>query len=95
MTRARLGNVARIKVMAESPVQVTTAPAPPSRSANAPASLLAFVSRPETGTTARTAALRALEALGDARALDAALRATADADAGVATAAVAVARAFL
>ena len=41
------------------------------------------------------AALRALEALGDARALDAALRSTRDADAGVAAAAVAVARVFL
>ena len=58
-------------------------------------SLLAFVNRPETGATARRAALRALEAVGDVRALDAALLATNDADAGVAAAAVAVARVFL
>jgi HEAT repeat protein len=54
-----------------------------------------LVDRPEAGATARGAALRALEALGDARALDAALRATADVDAGVAEAAVAVIRPFL
>ena len=34
-------------------------------------SLVAIVSRPEKGPTARAAALRALEALGDARALEA------------------------
>jgi HEAT repeat protein len=44
---------------------------------------------------ARVAAFRALEAIGDARALDAALRATGDRDAGVATAAVGVARVFI
>ncbi len=58
-------------------------------------SLLAFVNRPDIGATPRVAALRALEALGDARALDAALLATTDTDAGVATAAIAVARVFL
>lgn len=58
-------------------------------------SLLAFLDRSGTGPTARLAALRALEALGDARALDVALRATGDADPGVAGAAVAVARVFL
>jgi hypothetical protein len=58
-------------------------------------SLITFVDRPETGATGRLAALRALEALGDVRALDAALRATMDADPGVAAAAVAVARVFL
>ena len=57
--------------------------------------LMDLVDRPEAGATARGAALRALEALGDARALDAALRVTADADAGVAAAAVAVIRVFL
>ena len=57
--------------------------------------LLAFLERPGTGATARVGALRALEALGDARALDAALRATSDDDAAVATAAVTVARLFL
>ena len=58
-------------------------------------SLLIFVNRPDAGATARAAAFRALEALGDARALDAALLATMDADAGVAAAAIAVARVFL
>ena len=58
-------------------------------------SLIVFVDRPETGAKGRLAALRALEALGDVRALDAALRATMDADAGVAAAAIAVARVFL
>jgi HEAT repeat protein len=58
-------------------------------------SLVAIVGRPENGPTARLSALRALEALGDARALDAALSATLDADAGVASGAVAVARVFL
>ena len=57
--------------------------------------LVAFVDRLETGATARVAALRALEALGETRALDAALRATASADARVAEAAVAVVRVFL
>jgi HEAT repeat protein len=57
--------------------------------------LIAFLDRPDTGATARIAALRALEAVGDARAVDIALRATADRDAGVATAAVALARLFL
>ena len=58
-------------------------------------SLMAFVDRPDGGATARLAALRALEALGDARSLDTALRATRDTDTGVASAAVAVARVFL
>jgi HEAT repeat protein len=58
-------------------------------------SLLAFVNRSDTGAAARVAALRALEGLGDVRALDAAVLATMDADAGVATAAIAVARVFL
>jgi hypothetical protein len=58
-------------------------------------SLVAIVSRPEKGPTARAAALRALEALGDARALEAALSASRDADPGVAAGAIAVARVFL
>jgi HEAT repeat protein len=58
-------------------------------------SLVAIVGRPENGPTARLSALRALEALGDARGLDAALSATLDVDAGVASGAVAVARVFL
>jgi hypothetical protein len=57
--------------------------------------LVDLVERPEVGAMARGAAFRTLEALGDARALDAALRATADADADVAAAAVAVIRVFL
>jgi hypothetical protein len=44
---------------------------------------------------ARVAAFRALEAIGDVRGLEAALRAAADRDAGVATAAVGVARVFI
>jgi hypothetical protein len=59
------------------------------------ASLITLVDRPDTGATARLAALRALEAVGDARTVDSALRAITDADAGVAAAAVAVARVFL
>ena len=48
-------------------------------------SLVAVVEQPGEGRHGpRAAALRALEALGDARALDAALRAPPDADAGVA-----------
>jgi HEAT repeat protein len=58
-------------------------------------SLVAIVSQPENGPTARAAALRALEALGDGRALDTALQASRDADPGVATGAIAVARVFL
>jgi HEAT repeat protein len=58
-------------------------------------SLIAIVSTPEKGPTARAAALRALEALGDARALEAALFASQDGDPGVAAGAVAVARLFL
>jgi hypothetical protein len=58
-------------------------------------SLVAIVGRPEKGPLARLSALRALEALGDARALDAALSATLDADSGVAAAAVTLARVFL
>jgi hypothetical protein len=58
-------------------------------------SLVAIVSRPEKGATARAAALRALEALGDARALEAALFASRDEDPGVAAGAIAVARVFL
>ncbi len=57
--------------------------------------LIDVVDRLDAGATARTAALRALEALGDPRALDAAERATADVDAAVAGAAVAVVRVFL
>ena len=58
-------------------------------------SLIAIVGRAEHGPTARLAAIRALEALADERALDAALRAALDADAGVAAGAVALARVFL
>ena len=58
-------------------------------------SLVSLVGRTENGPTARLAALRALEALGDERALNAALQATLDADAGVAAGAVALARRFL
>jgi HEAT repeat protein len=58
-------------------------------------SLVSVVGRTENGPTARLAALRALEALGDERALNAALQATLDADAGVAAGAVALARLFL
>ncbi len=58
-------------------------------------SLVAIVSTPEKGPTARAAALRALEALGDARALEAALFASRDGDPGVAAGAIAVARVFL
>jgi len=58
-------------------------------------SLVGMVGRSENGPTARLSALRALEALGDARALDAALSATLDTDAGVAAGAVALARVFL
>jgi HEAT repeat protein len=47
------------------------------------------------GPLARIAALRALEAIGDPRGLDAALRALGDRDAGVAAAAVGVARVFI
>ncbi len=45
---------------------------------------MAVVGRADNGPTARLAALRALEALADERALDVALRAALDADAGVA-----------
>jgi hypothetical protein len=58
-------------------------------------SLVAMVGQPAKSSAARLAALRALEALGDARALDAALLASGDADPGVAAGAVAVARVFL
>jgi hypothetical protein len=58
-------------------------------------SLVALAGRTEMGPTARLAALRALEALADERALDTALRAALDADAGVAAGAVALARVFL
>ena len=58
-------------------------------------SLVAIVSTPEKGATARTAALRALETLGDARALEAALFASRDGDPDVAAGAIAVARVFL
>ena len=47
------------------------------------------------GPSARAAALRALEAIGDPRALDAGLKAALDTDATVATAGIGVARAFL
>ena len=49
----------------------------------------------DAAPAARTAALRTLEAIADLRALDAALRAIRDADERVATAAIALARAFL
>ena len=49
----------------------------------------------DAAPAARTAALRTLEAIADLRALGAALRAVRDADEAVATAAIAVARAFL
>jgi len=58
-------------------------------------SLIALVDGAERGATARMAALRALEALADSRAIEPALRAAHDGDAGVASAAVAVARVFL
>ncbi len=57
--------------------------------------LTALAAAAETASPARAAAFRALEAIGDPRALDVALRALADPDAGVATAAIGVARAFL
>lgn len=47
------------------------------------------------GAQARAAAFRALEAIGDSRGLDAALRAAGDRDVGVATAAIGVARVFI
>jgi hypothetical protein len=58
-------------------------------------SLVAIVDRPQSGPTARLAAMRALEALANARALDTALKATLDGDAGVAAGAIALARVFL
>ena len=58
-------------------------------------SLVAIVGRIDNGVTARLAAIRALEALADERALDVALQAAVDADAGVAAAAVALAQLFL
>ena len=58
-------------------------------------SLVAIVGQPAKGPTARIAALRALEALGDTRALEPALQATQDADAAVAAGAVALARVFM
>ncbi len=56
---------------------------------------MAIVGRIDNGVTARLAAIRALEALADERALDVALQAAVDADAGVAAAAVALAQVFL
>lgn len=58
-------------------------------------SLVAIVGHAQNGPTARLGAIRALEALADERALDAALGAALDPDAGVATGAVALARVFL
>ena len=57
--------------------------------------LTALVERREAAPSSRVAALRALEGIADQRALDASLRAIDDPDAGVAQAAVRVARIFL
>ena len=57
--------------------------------------LTALVERREGAPSSRVAALRALEGIADQRALDASLRAIDDPDAGVAQAAVRVARIFL
>jgi HEAT repeat protein len=57
--------------------------------------LVSVIERPDRSVTARVAALRALEGLGDTRALEPALRAAADPDADVAAASVAVIRTFV
>jgi HEAT repeat protein len=57
--------------------------------------LLWLLRQPEHGAASRVAALRALEAFGDRRALEPALRATTDIDADVATAAIAVVGTFV
>ena len=57
--------------------------------------LVSLINQPGCRAAARAAALRTLEALGDARALEPALRAAASADADVASAGVAVIRTFV
>ena len=57
--------------------------------------LTGLIERREAAPSSRVAALRALEGIADQRGLDAALRAIDDSDAGVAQAAVRVARIFL
>lgn len=59
------------------------------------ARLVSLVDQPDRGVASRVAALRALEGLGDSRALEPALRAAGDADADVAAAGVAVIRTFV
>jgi hypothetical protein len=63
--------------------------------ARAVESLVNVVGRAENGPTARLAAIRALEALADERAIDTALGAALDEDPGVAAGAVALAGVFL
>jgi hypothetical protein len=63
--------------------------------ARAVESLVSVVGRAENGPTARLAAIRALEALADERAIDTALGAALDEDPGVAAGAVALAGVFL
>jgi HEAT repeat protein len=57
--------------------------------------LVSLIDQPDRGAASRVAALRALEGLGDPRALEPALRAAGDADADVAAAGVAVIRTFV
>jgi hypothetical protein len=57
--------------------------------------LVSLIEQPARGVASRVAALRALEGLGDSRALEPALRAAGDADADIAAAGVAVIRAFV
>lgn len=57
--------------------------------------LVSLIDQPDRGVASRVAALRALEGLGDSRALEPALRAAGDADADVAAAGVAVIRTFV
>jgi hypothetical protein len=57
--------------------------------------LLVLLNQPENGAAARVAALRALEALGDVRSLQPALRASTNANTDIAVAAIAVVRTFV
>ena len=57
--------------------------------------LISLIDQPGAGAVSRVAALRALEGLGDSRALEPALRAAGGADADVAAAGVAVIRTFV
>src|SRR5262245_20530723 len=57
--------------------------------------LVSLIDQPTGGAASRVAALRALEGLGDVRALDPALRAATSTDADVAAAGVAVIRTFV